>query len=351
MESRKLISFGSSSYVVSIPKSWIKKNKLEKGAQIYLDEKQDELVLSTNSEQKKRVKEIQIDATGKSLPRLKSEIVASYLNNYDTIEIRNAKDDDVPEIKAVLRNLAGIEIMEQTQTKIVVKDLINIKEVSIKTLIRRMDIIIRSMFDDLLVNVNKNMESLLKSFYQRDTDINRLFYLVRRMITAALEDPNVAKILDTNPIELVFDWGITVRLEKIGDQLKRITKRLYKVREEKRQHKYVDCILEDLKVTYLNIMKAYYSKDRTVAFDVEIGGADKIRKCEELLEHLETHRDMEQHEIDNLVILAEKFKDMSTSIKNIARVIIMNAPFDASTANNNVKKKTLNTSSPYINTS
>lgn len=322
MESRKLISFGSSSYVISIPKAWVKKNKLEKGSPIYLNEKLDELVISVNGVSKKQTKEAQLDVANKSISRIKAEIVASYLNNCDIIEIRNAKEEDIPQIKGILRNLAGFEIMEQTQTKIVVKDLINIKEVSIKTLIRRMDIIIRSIFDDLILNINEKLDNLLKNFYQRDMDINRLFYLVRRVMTAALEDPNVARILETNPIEIVFDWGVAERLEKIGDQLKRITGRLCTVRPEKRQQKFVNAIFEELRTTYLSIMKAYYSKDKNTAFEVELANAKRIDKCNELLKHLETHRDMEQHEIDNLAILAEKFKDMSTAIKNIARVII-----------------------------
>ena len=41
MEFRKLIKFGNSSYVVSLPKKWIIRNRLEKGAVIYIDEDKD----------------------------------------------------------------------------------------------------------------------------------------------------------------------------------------------------------------------------------------------------------------------------------------------------------------------
>jgi phosphate uptake regulator len=324
LESRKLISFGSSSYVISIPKAWVRKNKLEKGSPIYLSEKPDGLIISPSTESKKQTKETQIDVSNKSIDRIKAEIVASYLNNYDIIEIRNAKEEDMQQIKGILRDLAGLEIMEQTQTKIVVKDLINIKEVSIKTLIRRIDIIIRSMFDDLIAGSHGKMGSLLKSFYQRDIDINRLYYLVRRVMTAALEDPTIRRMLETNSIELVFDWEIALRLEKIGDQLKRMAKRMNEVKLENRPNKYIDCILGELCATYLDIMKAYYSKDKNIAFNVELKNVSRVQNCDDLLEHLEKNRDMDMHEIDNLVILTEKFKDMSASIKNIARVVIDN---------------------------
>jgi hypothetical protein len=179
----------------------------------------------------------------------------------------------------------------------------------------------------LIAGTHGKMGNLLKSFYQRDIDINRLYYLVRRVMTAALEDPGVRRMLETNSIELVFDWEIALRLEKIGDQLKRMAKRMNEVKLENRPNKYIDCILGELCSTYLEIMKAYYSKDKNIAFDVELKNVSRVQKCDDLLEHLEhleKNRDMDMHEIDNLVILTEKFKDMSASIKNIARVVIDN---------------------------
>ena len=49
MEYRKLISFGKSSYVVSLPKSWVVQNKLKKGDLLYFDEKEKDLILSIQS--------------------------------------------------------------------------------------------------------------------------------------------------------------------------------------------------------------------------------------------------------------------------------------------------------------
>ena len=46
MNSRKIIKLGHSSYVVSVPKNWVKKNKLSKGDRILVRENGDnELIL------------------------------------------------------------------------------------------------------------------------------------------------------------------------------------------------------------------------------------------------------------------------------------------------------------------
>ena len=46
MDYRKLIAFGKNSFVISVPKQWIKQNKLNKGDLIYLDESGPNLILS-----------------------------------------------------------------------------------------------------------------------------------------------------------------------------------------------------------------------------------------------------------------------------------------------------------------
>ena len=48
MEFRKLISFGKSSYVVSLPKAWVVQQKLKKGDLIAVDEAGPKLILSKN---------------------------------------------------------------------------------------------------------------------------------------------------------------------------------------------------------------------------------------------------------------------------------------------------------------
>ena len=39
MEFRKLMAFGNSSFVVSVPKAWVEKNRLKKGDVLVVDER------------------------------------------------------------------------------------------------------------------------------------------------------------------------------------------------------------------------------------------------------------------------------------------------------------------------
>ena len=65
MEIRKLVKSGQSSYTVALPKNWIDKNKLERGNDIYIEEKaNNELSITTNMRaktQEKTKKVINVD--------------------------------------------------------------------------------------------------------------------------------------------------------------------------------------------------------------------------------------------------------------------------------------------------
>src|SRR3989338_6061280 len=92
MEYRKLISFGRNSYVVSIPKPWVIKNKLKKGDLISMHDEGSELTVSlnNNNSMQQEPRETTIEAENKNIGLIRSEIVSAYLNNHNTINIRSA---------------------------------------------------------------------------------------------------------------------------------------------------------------------------------------------------------------------------------------------------------------------
>lgn len=316
METRKLISFGSSSYVISLPKNWVSQNRLEKGDSLYIEEKSNELIVTSgDSEKQKEVKEKQIDCSNKPLAKIKCELFASYLNNYNIIELRQLSEENLLKCKEMVQGLAGLEILEQTSDKIIAKDLINLKEVSIKALMRRIDIIIRSMMDDAMTNDQKNN---VKSLYDRDEDINRLHYLVRRMITAALEDQKISRMFETEPKDILLDWEVALRLEKIGDHLKRINKSISKVKIEDKKFPLVLELYNKSKSRYLSVMKAYYSKDLDLACEIETTKSQVYEKCDELLQNgCPANK--------QCVILLENIKTMNARIADIAKSVVMNS--------------------------
>lgn len=152
-EPRKLIKFGNSSYIVSLPQKWIQKHGLKKGDIIYLDENNDnELILNSKDKkiEKNADKNITIGVDGKDSNEINRELIAAYINNYSEIIFSGKEIDSKKDIiSKLLDSKVGVEIVEQTKNQIIVKDLLDLEAISVKNIARRMDNIIRSMFEEL----------------------------------------------------------------------------------------------------------------------------------------------------------------------------------------------------------
>ena len=232
---------------------------------------------------KKKEKSILINVEDKELDRIKAEIVSAYLNNCNIIEIfSKTLEDDAPVIKNLLRNLAGMEVIEQTGKRIAAKDLIDINNIPIRDIIRRMDVITRSMIDDSILCVQGKCSQ--KSIVDRDEEVNRLYYLGFRVIKNAIENPAVIEKLKTNPWKLLNDKVVLSRIEKIADGQKRITRMISEEKFEKDMLKGFKELIEGIRKMYYDVMKAYYNNDKRIAYEIEVTNKNLIDKCNKFLE-------------------------------------------------------------------
>ncbi len=324
---RKLISFGKGSYIISMPKNWIVKNNLKKGDLISVSDDGFELVL-TASQQEKKVdsREINIDAKGKDLEFLKAEIVSSYLNGYDTINILfDNNNKEAPKIKDVIRNLSGLEIMEQTSTRIMAKNLININEISISNIIRRMDIITRAMMEDAILCCRGQCN--YDSIHHRDFDVNRLYFLGFRVIKNAMKNPRIAKALGIDTWQLHSDMVMILRLEKIADRQKRIARYVCTANLDRATLAELDKIHTDISEAYNEVMKSYYNQDKQISIQIETTNKDKTAACDKFLEkYTNTHANSKSKTANsNLVAVAkivENLKATAVEIRNTARTVL-----------------------------
>ncbi len=280
---RKLIGFSKGSFVVTMPKSWVGRHNLKKGDMIGIEENSDELIFyAKEKELKREEKSISINAEDKSLSLIKAEIISAYLNNYNTIEIFSSTlENDAQVIKGILRNLSGMEIIEQTGKRIVAKDLIDVSSISIQSIIRRMDIITRSMIDDTIACMEGKCNSA--SVVHRDVDVNRLYYLGFRVIKNAMEDPMLMNKLKTTHWRLSSDRKILSKIEEIADRQKRICRTLAEAEFKEDFIKNLKEISVEIKERYNDAMKAYYTNDKKIAYDIEITSKGIAEKCDKFL--------------------------------------------------------------------
>ncbi len=307
MEQRKLVAFGNSSYIVSLPKQWITKNRLEKGDAIRMDEKDNELVISLNDgDERRKFNELTIEVSGKTIDQLKTEIISAYINNCDIITIQGARNENSAKIKEVLQGLVGIEVVEENSTKIMVKDLLDIKEVSVDNLVRRVDTIIRSMLDDL----GSTDSDIYGNLVERDKEINRMVLLGQRVVRAAFDNPRVTKMFNTTCFDLLISRQILLNLERFADEIKRVSRNYKTYGTKSKKSAEIRKLYDAVRAEYLETMKIYYSKNKNAAYKKGAEIKDLFKLCDAALEKNNTVE---------CAKLLEHFKYMIGAITSIIR--------------------------------
>ncbi|MBW2966184.1 phosphate uptake regulator PhoU [Candidatus Woesearchaeota archaeon] len=312
VEFRKLISFGKTSFVISIPKSWIMNNKLKKGDLISIDENNGNLVLSTKTtETPPEIKEITIDITNKNIIQIKREIIKYYVDNFNVIKIMgNDLKIKAREIRDILQNLIALEIMEQTGHKILVRDFTNMDKISIPNLIRRIDIITRAMLIDARDTLK---EDHYESIKHRDDDVNRLTFLVFRAVRFALDNPSAFKVYNMDTFNLLKHWNIALNLEKIADGCKRISKNFRRMKLSPSFTKQLNDLTSEVEKKYIITMKAYHNKDLELIFKVSDGTRPLLEKFNKFGD-----KNRDKFLVENTT---ENLKQMIVHINDIARAL------------------------------
>lgn len=313
MEFRKIISFGKSSFVVSLPKVWINQNKLKKGDLIYLEENGPKLLLSKKeAEDKKEEKEKIIYIDGKTTFAIGREVCATYIQNYPRI-ILKGKDikNKVKELQGVIQSLIALEIMEQTSDTIIAKDFLNMDTVSVEELIRKMDVVTRTMMKEACTIFT---EDTYESLNERDHDVNRLYFLFYRTILYNLENPlRALKNLKLSGVELLRIKFIGFYIEEIADEIRRTARYAHLLKISPQKQKQISDFLLKMNAYYTETMKAAYNKDIDLAFRL----SEQKKQYDQELELLET----DMVKVPNFSRVINRLQRMTGLIHNLGRVL------------------------------
>ncbi|MEM4246807.1 MAG: PhoU domain-containing protein [Candidatus Woesearchaeota archaeon] len=279
MHIRKLVKAGQASHTISLPKEWLEKNKLSKGATIYVYEKSDsELLITPTLTEKKPTEQntVTINVDNKQPDTIQREISAAYLNNASTIElVGESITKHAKEIRRMLHDFVALEISEQNANKIIAKDLLNLKEISVDKSIKRMDMITRTMLQDCRTTVAG--KDLSESVMFRDYDVNRLYFLLTRLLKSALASPEMASLLALEPAKVLGTWMLVHYIEGLADAVKALCKECSSLNGG--QKKTVNSLLSLLEQDYLDVMKAVHEGNRQLADEVARRRSERLELC------------------------------------------------------------------------
>lgn len=224
MDTRKVQITGKSTYVLTLPKKWAIKSKLEAGSHISILYQEDgSLVLKPPViKVAKKTKKLKFN---NELQHIKRDIVGLYImGDYQTIELTGDEISSQArrEIKELCQRLVGLEIVESDDKKIVMKNFLDTEDFTIEKGLKRMSSIVYLMLDELEQAFERDDREICSHIISRDDDLDRMFLLVSKQHVERL---NLKKTSRHDKLTLVesFYYRLAANdIERIGDHISKI---------------------------------------------------------------------------------------------------------------------------------
>ncbi len=187
---RKIIKLGSATLVTSLPAKWARQYNLKAGDYINLEEQNKNLVIST--EKNMAVAEKVLDCKKLNTRLLSETLFAAYMLGYTTLELVHEQSmkqygtkktiRTADYIQHLSRDLIGVEIIEQSETRTVIKELAQTSEDELDNTIRRSFFLIKDMGETLATALQKNDAELLQGVKSRHENLRRFLLYFKRVL-------------------------------------------------------------------------------------------------------------------------------------------------------------------------
>ena len=222
METRKVQRTGKSTFIVSLPKNWATINSIEVGSIVYISQSDNgALVLSLDRSEQGLTSKLDIgDKSGDPLIR---DIIACYIAGHRTIEVtsKHMSSAQKTDIRRIVNKLIGPEILEETNNKVVIHDLLSSEELQTKQALKRIKNVVRSLIQDSISSLVNDNKDLAMDVIQRDNDVDRLNLLIARQFTEMLRSRSIHQE-KLNSITALTYMQAASNLERIADHASRI---------------------------------------------------------------------------------------------------------------------------------
>ena len=226
-ELRKVQITGGATYVISLPKKWVKAAGLKPKDQVALIPQADmSLLIVPKGELKpKEVSEAIIEASAEAgLEAVIRDFIAHYLVGYDVIRVklRNVRYRDLIK-NSIRQKLIGVEIMEESADEIVAQCLLGHVELPLRRALDRMHVLMLFMLKDAMKALVSNDKDLAVEIVERDDEVDRLYFFAVRQLKAAVYNRMLIEEMGlSNPRDCLGYRLIVKSIERSADHAARI---------------------------------------------------------------------------------------------------------------------------------
>lgn len=275
MERRKIQLIAGTTYSVSLPKEWVKKNNLKEKNEIILHEKNDKtLLLSPHSLEGKKLEDVSLNIDD-NIGNIDQILFSMYYLGVENITLFSKTDitkDIRSRIRKTMTHMSGTEISFEDKNKIKLKVLLDKSKIDINQLLYRINLIIDLSITNILEGID------LDEIRINENEIDRLYHLIAKIVSLSLIDSNVLHSSKINNVSLVPSYFlIGKRLENVGDNINHLSGYLNKRIAEFDSKKEILTFIK----TQIERSINYLLKDKKIIFE-KVTATD-IKKINKLI--------------------------------------------------------------------
>lgn len=267
MEVRKLQLIGGSSFMVSLPKDWVKENKLKQGDEIVLEIENKVITLYPKGfKENIRVSKAEISELKRYDEKfLRRFIYALYIQGVDEITItdKNLNPRLISKISEVVKSLIGMEIIDASD-KVVLKCL-TVTDFDVYGVVKRMTQIVLTMMETLVEAIRKRDFAAMNELKNLEDDTDRLYLLAVRQEHRLVRE--FSSPANWNELRLILGIRTVAKLiEEIGDNLENFSGYIKSVTKEE-ELETIEKFLIELFGAFEMISKAYFNSELETSED------------------------------------------------------------------------------------
>jgi len=233
MDIRKIQKTGGSTYVVSLPKKWVSSMGLGKNDSVFIQVQPDSsLRLSSQKDsggEKEKLSKT-LFVSDRSKHYLERELIGCYVMGYEMVGVKAESfigEDVRKTIRDFTGKVMGMEIVDESVTKITLKDIMNPTELPFDTAIKRMFNIVKSMHKNMLFSLENLNKEMAQNVVSMDFEVNKLYWFVFRRLNSILRSETPVKLRPDDQVsrKSTLNYIFIARiLERIGDHVENICK-------------------------------------------------------------------------------------------------------------------------------
>jgi phosphate uptake regulator len=208
---RKVLKIGNSSLFITLPKPWCEKYSINEGDIVEaLESSTGELMLVPRKKEESE-KTFYVNLEGLQSSYIEKILSYAYINGYTKLRISYKNKKMFEDLKDLVESkFMGLILVSENDNEAVFSFALDTNQVDFYEIIRRMDRITSFMIDSIS---DRDKVKVM------DAEVDKLYFLLIRMLRTGLTDSAIAKKLMLSPVQFL-DYRLVLHfIETIGDEL------------------------------------------------------------------------------------------------------------------------------------